>query len=190
MPEGHGSFLPSASCHPFRVSGFNSVESGGVASLNHRLMAIIPPDSIYLILSGDGIKPRSPENGTRGDPSRAGGSNGGRRPVGGGIFIASVGQRGTPAPSRRHLPGRSRACGAQNHHAVPCYNDHAPTARAGLLQRFPCDAPVNCQPSTFPSRPRREVRLRPYHLRPRPHLPNSGNIYNSLCSCREILHIR
>ena len=30
--RGHGAFFRSACCHPFRVRGFNSVDSGGVAS--------------------------------------------------------------------------------------------------------------------------------------------------------------
>ena len=29
--RGHGSFFPSAFCHPFRVRGFHSVVSGGIA---------------------------------------------------------------------------------------------------------------------------------------------------------------
>ncbi len=55
--RGHGAFFRSAFYHPFRVRRFNAVDSGGVASLNHRLMAVIPPGSIRSLPICDHLRP-------------------------------------------------------------------------------------------------------------------------------------
>ncbi len=96
---------PANGCNPSGIQSANGQDPSGIQSTCFQA---------EMVLNQGGRKTGRGGGG----PKSAGGWNGGRRPVGGGTFIASVAQGGTPAPSGRHLPGRSRSQGAQSHHAV------------------------------------------------------------------------